>query len=301
MGTPEFALVSLKALCENGYNIIAAVCQPDKPKGRGMQLSEPPVKEFALSKGLPVYQPTTLRDEAFLPVLNELKPDLIIVVAYGKILPDYILDYPKYGCINVHASVLPKYRGAGPIQWSVINGEKVTGVTTMFMASELDAGDILLIKETQIGFEETAGELHDRLAVLGAEVLKDTIEAIKTASVTPLQQAHSQATYAPMLNKEIALVDWKKTTLEIYNLIRGLNPWPVCYTNTDKGILKIYKAMPVSYSSNAIPGTVIGYNPNEGLLIKTGDGAVAISEVQLQGKKRMAIDEFLRGHEIKII
>ncbi len=289
MGTPDFASVSLELLSET-FNVSCVVCQPDKPKGRGGKMSMPPVKEEAIKKGISVYQPETLKDGAFAEVLEKEKPDIIAVVAYGKLLPKYVLDYPKYGCINLHGSILPKYRGSAPIQWSVINGDKTAGVTTMFMSEGLDSGDILEVYETPIGETETAGELFDRLAVEGAKLLKHTIENIE--NITPVPQDESLATKAPMLNKEMGKITFAKSAKELYNLIRGLNPWPVAYINTNKGTLKVYESRVLDEK----PSESFGMRTGKGLEFQTPCGRIEFTSVQLQGKKRMSAEEFLRGN-----
>lgn len=225
MGTPDFAVPCLERIHQDGHEVVGVVSQPDQPKGRGHKMTPPPVKEYAVSCGIPVYQPTKLRNGAFLPVLEELKPELIVVVAYGRILPKEILDYPRYGCVNVHASLLPKYRGAAPIQWSVIRGEKETGVTTMYMAEGLDTGDMILKAATPIGETETYGELHDRLSVMGAELLAETIDRIQMGDAPREVQKEEDSCYAPMISKETGHIDWHCSAEEILNLIRGTNPW----------------------------------------------------------------------------
>ena len=296
MGTPDYAKGSLEALVDNAFNIVGVFCQPDKPKGRGMKLMAPPVKEYAISKGIPVYQPVKLRNnEEVKEILNTLNPDLIVVVAYGKILPKYVLDFPRFGCINVHGSLLPNYRGAAPIQWSVINGDKVTGITTMFMDVGMDTGDIILKEETEIGAEETAGELFDRLAVMGSKTLEKTIKLFETGNV-PRQKQPEGATYASMLNKEIANIDFSKTTEEIISLVKGLNPWPVAYTVLNGIKLKVYSAKISEYKGT--PGEIIKSDCKEGLIIGTKNGAVELVEIQPENKKRMTAKSYLVGNKI---
>ena len=243
MGTPEFAEASLQKLLETDHQIVGVFTQPDKPKGRGYKLVAPPVKELALAYNIPVFQPQKMRDGTALEILQELQPDLIAVVAYGKILPKEILELPRYGCINVHGSLLPKYRGAGPIQWSVINGESVTGVTTMYMGEGLDTGDMILKKETPIGENETYGELHDRLKEIGAQALVETIELIEQGKAPREVQDDSLSSYAPMLDKQIARLDFTKDAQTLHNLIRGLSPWPVAHTTVDGKLLKVHRAV----------------------------------------------------------
>ena len=301
MGTPDFAVPCLKALIDSGENVQAVFTQPDKPKGRGYKLTPPPVKELALTYNIPVYQPVSLKhgDDATetMTVLKELSPDLIIVVAYGKILPKAILDLPKY-CINVHASLLPKYRGAGPIQWSVLNGEKITGVTTMLMAEGLDTGDMLISKSVEIGENETASELHDRLSVLGAEVLLDTIRSVKDNTLTPIQQDDSLSCYAPMLTKDMCTIDFSKPALEVHNHIRGLSSFPGAVTMLNGKRLKVYKSIyEDTVISDNIAGTVVN---TDNFTVVCGDGkCVKFVEVQAEGSKRMNTSDFLRGKSIE--
>lgn len=293
MGTPDFAVPSLQALIDAGHEIAAVYTQPDKPVGRRQELTAPPVKELALEYGIPVYQPTKMRDGTLAEQLRQLAPDLIAVVAYGRLLPKEILEIPPMGCINVHASLLPKYRGAGPIQWAVINGEKETGITTMHMAEGLDTGDILLVAKTPIGEEETAGELFDRLAPLGADCLKKTVQALAQGRIAPVKQDESKATNAPMLNKEMAVLDFTKPAQELYNLIRGLNPWPVAVTEFQGKRLKVFAAQVQPGSGE--PGTVLDAQQ---FVIACGQDALRFTEVQLEGSRRISAEEFLRGKQI---
>lgn len=293
MGTPDFALESLKAIYEKGYNVTAVVTRSDKQQGRDMRVVMPPVKEFALEKGLNIYQPESLKNGELAEALETEKPDLIVVVAYGKILPKYVLDYPKYGCINLHGSILPKLRGSAPIQWSVIGGDEYAGATTMFMDEGLDTGDIIDVYKTKVGEKETAGELFDRIAKEGADLLTETIEKIFEGTATRQKQDESEATYAPMLTKEMGKICFDRSATEIYNLVRGLNPWPVAYMHTNKGILKVYSAEVIDESEGNKPGTILE-NKKE-FIIQTGKGKLKILEVQLQGKKRMPAEDFLRG------
>ena len=295
MGTPDFAVPSLQALLDAGHEVCAVYTQPDKPQGRKQVLTAPPVKELALRHGIPVYQPATLKNEEEQQKLRALAPEVIIVVAYGKLLPKAVLDIPPRGCINVHGSLLPRWRGAAPIQWSVIAGDEKTGVTTMQMAEGLDTGDMLLTYETEIGARETAGELFDRLAQAGAELLLETLE--KLDSITPQPQDDSRSCYAHMLDKQMAVIDWAKSAHEIDCLIRGLNPWPVALTMLSGARLKIYAAEPVSGTGR--PGEVLVSDPKKGLTVACGEGALALCEVQLVGGKRMKSADFLRGHAIE--
>lgn len=299
MGTPEFAMPCLKALVENKYDVCGVVTQPDKPKGRGHKTVPTPVKAMALEYGLEVFQPETLKNNAFLQTLEQLNPDIIIVVAYGQILPEYILNYPKYGCINVHASVLPKYRGAGPIQWCVINGETETGVTTMYMEKGLDTGDMLIKKTTPISQTETAGELHDRLCVIGAEVMLETIEELEKGTVERVPQDDSLSTYAPMISKETGKINWNSSSDKILNLIRGTNPWPISHTLYKGETLKIIRAENGrEYNGNKIPGSILGLCGKK-LEVLAGDNkTVLVCELQFAGSKRMSVESYLNGHTI---
>ena len=298
MGTPDFALISLETLVERGYNVTSVVCREDKPKGRGGQMAMPPTKEFAIEKGINVYQPASFKDGAFKDVLEKENPDIIIVVAYGRILPEYVLNYPKYGCINLHGSILPKYRGSAPIQWTVINGDELAGVSTMFMDKGLDTGDIIDIYTTPLGENETAGELFDRLAVSGAEFLCETVEKIKNGTAKRTPQNEAEATYAPMLNKEMGKLDFTMPAEKIRNLVRGLNPWPSAYVNTNKGIMKVHCAEVIGKNESVPAGTRIA--SKDAIILQTADGQISLTEVQLQGKKRMSAADLLRGHDIVI-
>ena len=296
MGTPDFAVPCLEKLIKDGHNIVGVLTQPDKPQGRKMKLTPPPVKELALKNNLEVYQPESLKNEAIKPLLEQKQPELIVVVAYGKILPKYVLDFPKHGCINVHGSLLPRWRGAAPIQWSIISGDKTAGVTTMKMSEGLDTGDMLLKYETEIGQTETAGELFDRLALSGAELLHDTIQQID--SIVPEVQDESKANYAHMLDKQIAQIDWSKSNKEIDCLIRGLNPWPIALTTLNGERLKIYSASPQNENGKA--GEVLKADPKTGLLVACGEGSILLNEIQAVGGKRMNAKDYLRGHKIEV-
>ena len=296
MGTPEFAVPSLQTLIDSGDEIVAVVCQPDKPKGRGLELSSPPTKVLAEKHGIPVLQPQKIKTEEFFNELKKFGPDLICVAAYGKILPKNILDLPPHGCINVHASILPKYRGAAPINWAIIRGEKITGITTMKMDEGMDTGDMLLKKEIPIEDEDTGETLSQKLSLIGAELLIKTIKLLKEGRLNSIPQDNSQATYAPMLKKEDGKIDWSKSAEEVRNLIRGALPWPGAYTTLDGKLLKIYKA---SFSGDAEnPGEVI--KSDSGILrVATGSGALDILELQIEGGKRLKAEEFLRGRRVK--
>lgn len=299
MGTPDFAVPTLKAIYDNDFNVQAVFSQPDKPKGRGYKLTPPPVKELAVSKGTPVYQPLSLKkgDDAknSLDLLKKLAPDFIVVVAYGKILPQEILSLPKKACINVHASLLPKYRGAGPIQWSVLNGENETGVTTMLMGEGIDTGDMLLKSATPIGENETADELHDRLSVLGAELLVKTLKTFD--SITPVRQNESESTHAPMLTKELCPIDFTESASEVHHKICGLSSWP-CATTTIYGKrIKIYKSVIEDMNTpHNNPGEIIDKNK---LIFACSIGSVRVIELQADGSKRMKTADYLRGNPIK--
>ncbi|HSG30257.1 MAG TPA: methionyl-tRNA formyltransferase [Thermodesulfobacteriota bacterium] len=297
MGTPEFAVPSLKALTESEDEVIAVVCQPDKPVGRKRELHKPLTKQFAESRNISVLQPAKIRNnEKFLNELKQLAPDLICVAAYGKILPKEVLDLPVHGCINVHSSLLPKYRGAAPINWAIINGESRTGVTTMLMDEGMDTGDILLIEETNITADDTSETLTKRLSEIGAELLIKTIDELKQEGLNPIKQSDSEATLAPILKKEHGEIDWSKSATEIRNQIRGLLPWPVAYTNLNGKMLKIFSA-DVSEKSGD-PGVVLEASKSI-LRIACGSGSLDLKELQLEGNKKMEIRSFLAGRKIE--
>lgn len=315
MGTPDFAQESLKCLVEEKYNIIGVVTNPDRPKGRGMKMIASPVKEYAIEKGLEVYQPEKVKKNTeFIEKIRSLNPDVICVVAYGKILPKEILDIPKYGCINVHASILPKYRGAAPIQWAVLNGDKVTGVTTMYMDVGMDTGDIILVEETNIGEEETTGELWDRLSKIGGNLLVKTLKQIEEGTA-PRKKQEEDFTMAPMLNKEMSKIDWEnKTAGEIHNLVRGLNPIMGAYTFLNDKKIKIWKTKVRTENEllelfpelkeylvkvkDLMPGTIMFASDKKGLFVKANEGIIEIKEIQGENAKRMPVGDFLRGNEI---
>lgn len=296
MGTPDFAAESLRALLNSGYEVVGAVTNPDKPKGRGHKLAQSPVKELATENNIPVFQPQSLRHGELSQTLKELDPDAICVAAYGKLLPKEVLDFPKYGCINVHGSLLPKYRGAAPIQWAVINGEKYSGITTMLMGEGLDTGDMLLKEQTEIGENETAAELFDRLAVIGGELLVKTLEKLEKGEIEPIAQNEAEATYVPMIKKEMALIDWEKSADEICCLIRGMNSWPMAYTYLGGAAVKIISAF--EGNGNGEPGEVLGVIKKQGLEIACGKGSIIVHELQFAGSKRMCAEDYLRGHDI---
>ncbi len=290
MGTPDFAVPHLQALLDHPYDVVGVFTQTDKPKGRGYQLAQSPVKELAVSRGIPVFQPRTLRDGEALAQLQVLRPDLIIVVAYGKILPKEILDLPRLGCINVHASLLPRYRGAGPIQWAVLNGETVTGVTTMYMAEGLDTGDMLESASLEIGPDETADELHDRLSQLGAKLLLSTVEKAEKGLLEPKKQDDALSCYAPMLTKELSRIDFSRPAQEVHNQIRGLSTWPAAYTCYQGKRLKVYRSHLVQGTGE--PGTLLD---SKHFVVACGEGAVQLTEVQYEGSRKMSGEDFLRG------
>lgn len=296
MGTPDFAVPSLQALIDAGHDVCAVYTQPDKPQGRKQILTAPPVKTLALEHDIPVFQPNTLKNEDEQACLRELAPEVIIVVAYGKLLPKAVLDIPPRGCINVHGSLLPRWRGAAPIQWAVIAGDEMAGVTTMQMAEGLDTGDMLLTYETKVGEKETAGELFDRLAQSGAELLTQTL--VKLDEITPRPQDDAQSCYAHMLDKQMAVIDWNKSAHEIDCLIRGLNPWPIALTTLSGERLKVFAAEKAA--GNGEPGTVLEADPKKGLTVACGEGALGLTEIQLVGGKRMKATDFLRGHAIEV-
>ena len=300
MGTPDFASASLKKLIDERFDVVGVFTQPDKPKGRGMELCASPVKELALENGLPVFQPVKMRDGTALAQIKALEPDILVVVAYGRILPDDILAVPKYGAINVHGSLLPKYRGAAPIQWAVLNGDKITGVTTMYLASEMDTGDIIYTAETEIGEYETSGELFDRLKDVGAELLVKTLRDIDAGIAPRTPQDHSKASYVTMLDKSICPIDWNKTPREVLKHIYGLQPWPVATMELEGKTVRVFAAKYTDGKTEKVPGAVVSTDKG-GLEIACADGeTLLITELQAPGKKRMGAEDYLRGHQIKV-
>lgn len=302
MGTPDFAVPTLEALCNSDYEVIGVVTQPDKPKGRGKSVQMTPVKECALKYDIPVFQPVRIRDEENVAKLAKLDIDFMVVVAFGQILPKSILDMPKYGCINVHSSLLPTYRGAAPIQWTIINGESKTGITTMFMDEGIDTGDILLQEETPIYDDETGGSLHDRLADMGAKLLIKTLDGVKDGSIKRIKQDDSKSNYVGMLNKNMGKMDFTKSAIELERLVRGLNPWPSAYTSLNDKMFKIWEAKAIEDDSKyeeAKVGTIVLINKTT-IVVKTGKGLLELFEVQLEGKKRMLVEDFLRGYQVKV-
>lgn len=298
-GTPSFAVTTIKSLLQGSEEVIAVVTQPDREKGRGRKVVSSPVKELILPLGIPVLQPEKVKEETFQEHVKGLHPDLFVVVAYGQILPKLLLEIPKYGAVNVHASLLPKYRGAAPIVWAILKGEKVTGVTTMIMDEGMDTGDILLQAEIPIGENETSETLHDRLALLGAQLLLETVTKMKAGNIRPVPQDHSKATYAPPLRKEDGRIDWRKDAEEIDHQVRAFHPWPGAYTDWDGQLLKIYggevrKGMPTG------KGGVVTWVGSDFIEVETGKGSFLIKEVQLEGKRRMTIRDLISGHPIPV-
>lgn len=300
MGTPDFAAESLKKLIDEKYNVAAVFTQPDKPRNRGMQLSFSPVKEIAVANDIPVYQPLKLRDGTALEIIKKINPDILVVVAYGRILPDDILAVPKFGAINVHASLLPKYRGSAPIQWSVLNGDKVTGVCTMYLASEMDTGDIIYSDETEIGEFETSGELFDRLMVMGADLLDRTLRDIEAGTAPRTPQNHDEASYVTMLDKSMSPIDWNRTPREIVKHIYGLQPWPVATMELEGDVFRVFKAEYTENKTTKPAGSIVSAG-KKGIEFACANGeTLMITELQAPGKKRMKAADYLLGHPIKI-
>ena len=295
MGTPEFSVPALDCLCEAGHEVIGVVTQPDKPKGRGGAVSYPPVKERALALGLPVYQPRRVRAEEFLETVRELSPDAVVVIAFGQILPQAFLDIPRYGCINIHASLLPRYRGAAPIQWAVINGERETGITIMQMDAGLDTGAMLKKQTVPLAPDETGGSLHDKLMTMGGPLVLEVLKELEEGTASPVLQT-GESCYASMLDKAMGDIDWSRDAVSIERLVRGLNPWPSAYTHWNGKVLKLWTAQAEGLTDGGLrekPGTILSLE--DGILVRTGDGALRILELQLEGKKRMDAAAFLRG------
>ena len=305
MGTPEFSVPTLEALIAH-HDVIAVVTQPDKPKGRGKAMAFPPVKETALAHDIPVYQPVKVREEGFVKILRDMAPDAIVVVAFGQILPESILNIPKYGCINVHASLLPKYRGAAPMQWAIINGEKETGITTMYMAKGLDTGDMIDKTVIPVEAKETGETLHDKLSAAGGPLILKTLADLEAGTARRIPQDDKDSSYAGMLTRELGEIDWTKSAIAIERLIRGLNSWPSAYTHMHGKTLKIWDA-DVTPDTEAegedaaglpVPGTVTRVT-KDSIYVQTGDGQLKLNEVQLQGKKRMPVQAFLLGNKVE--
>lgn len=301
MGTPEFSVPCLERLISDGEDVVGVFTQPDKPKGRGYEMSFSPIKECALKYNIPVFQPKSMRDGEALKILEQLQPELNIVVAFGKILPAEILYFPKYHSINIHASLLPRYRGSAPIQWVILNGEKKSGVTSMLMDEGIDTGDMLISGEVEITENMTAGELHDRLSVLGSDILSDTIKALKSGELKPVKQNDCDSCYAPMLSKELCPVDFNKSALEVHNQIRGLSPWPVATAVLNGNIIKLHQSRLSDYKDdkNSRAGQIV---KTDGVLtVVCGDGkCIDILSIQAQGKKKMSVKDYLLGHKIDI-
>ena len=298
MGTPDIAATCLKRIIADGFQVAAVYTQPDRPKGRGMKLVHSAVKEVALEHGLPVFQPENFREEETVQQLRELKPDVVAVVAYGQLLPQAVLDIPPKGCINIHASVLPKYRGSAPYQWAVLDGLKETGVSAMYLCKKMDAGDVIDVAKTPIGPDETAGELLDRLAVLGAGLLSKTLSALEQGAVSAAAQDESQVSYAPMLDKSMCPIDWNKTAQQVHDQVRGLNPWPVATAQLGGKRFKIYTTAVIAESHDAQPGTVLGLTKT-GLRVACGLDVIEIRVLQAEGGKRKAAPDYFRGHPLE--
>lgn len=299
MGTPDFAVPTLEMLIDEGHTVSAVVTQPDKPKGRGKKQSMPPVKEVALAHNLPVLQPERIKgDEAFFEHIQSLNPDVIVVVAFGQILPESILNIPRLGCINIHGSLLPKYRGAAPIQWAILNEEKVTGVTIMYMDKGMDTGDMLLKKEMPIDPEDTYESLHDKMKIVGANALKEAFPMIIEGGKMRQKQDPDEATYASMIQKNLGEINWQETTSHIDAKIRGLNPWPGGYTYYKGEVMKIWKAVPEMHTSSKEPGSILEVT-KQGILVKTADGSLRLQEIQMPNKKRMPVSEYIKGNTLE--
>lgn len=297
MGTPDIAATCLKKIIADGFDVVGVYTQPDRPKNRGMKLAFSPVKEVALGNGLPVFQPENFRDDETVAQLQDLRPDVIAVVAYGRILPQKVLDIPGKGCINIHASILPSYRGSAPYQWAVLDGLTETGVTAMYLCKEMDAGDIISVSKTSIDENETAGELLDRLAILGADLLSITLNDIAAGTASAVPQDRTQVTYAPMLDKSMCPIDWNKPAIQVHNHVRGLNPWPVATTEIQGKRFKVYATAVTD--GEGTPGTILGLTKT-GLKIACGSGAVEIRVLQAEGGKRMSTPDYFRGHPLEM-
>ncbi len=296
MGTPDIAATCLQRILDDGFQVVGVYTQPDRPKGRGMKLVQSPVKQIALAAGIPVFQPEHFREEETVQQLRELKPDVCAVVAYGRILPQGVLDVPRFGCINIHASILPQYRGSAPYQWAVLDGQEQTGVTAMYLVREMDAGDIIDVSTTPIDGNETAGQLLDRLAVLGAALLSKTLGRLSAGETLPHRaQDPQQVSYAPMLDKTMCPIDWNMTAQQVHNRVRGLHPWPVATMELNGKQFKVHETRVVP--GNGKPGEVLGLNKT-GLVIACGEGAVEIRILQAEGGKRMAAPDYFRGHPL---
>ena len=298
MGTPDIAATCLTKIIEDGFQVVGVYTQPDRPKNRGMKLAFSPVKEVAIAHDLPVYQPENFREDETVEQLRALQPDVIAVVAYGRILPQRVLDIPSKGCINIHASILPAYRGSAPYQWAVLDGCKETGVSAMYLCREMDAGDVISVAKTEIGENETAGELLDRLAVLGAGLLSETLTAVAAGTVVATPQDADKATYAPMLDKGICPIDWNKTAQQVHDHVRGLNPWPVATTELGGTRFKIYSTVIIDDNKDYKPGTILGLTKT-GLQVACSEGVIEIRVLQAEGGKRMPAPDYFRGHPLE--
>ncbi|HBF2562890.1 TPA: methionyl-tRNA formyltransferase [Clostridioides difficile] len=298
MGTPDIAVPCLQKIIDEKYEILGVVTQPDKPKGRGKKLGMSPVKELAIENNIPVYQPVKARDKEFIDKIKSLNPDVIVVVAFGQILPKEILEIPKLGCINVHVSLLPKYRGAAPINWVIINGEEKTGVTTMYMDEGLDTGDMILKTKVNLDENITAGELHDKMMNIGAETLKETLRLIEEGNAPREVQNHEEFSYAPIMNKSLGNIDFSKSAREIHNLVRGVNPWPSAYTTYNDVIMKVWKTKVLDEKSTKDVGTIIDVS-KDGIKVSTIDNVLLIEEIQMPNKKRMLVGEYIKGNTIE--
>lgn len=298
MGTPEIAEGSLQELIDEKFDVVGVVTQPDKPQNRGKKLGMPPVKELAIKHNIKVYQPIKAKDSEFIELVKDINPDVIVVVAFGQILPKELLDIPKFGCINVHVSLLPKYRGAAPINWVIINGEEKTGVTTMYMDEGLDTGDIILKEEFNLDDNITAGELHDKIKIVGAKLLVKTLDLIEKGVAPREKQNHSEHTYAPIMNKSLGKINWNKSAKEIHNLVRGVNPWPSAYTIYNESTMKVWKTKVLDEKSSKKAGTIIDID-KEGIKVSTIDNVLLIEEIQMPNKKRMLVSEYLKGNKIE--
>ena len=296
MGTPDFAVPSLKALIENGYDVVGVFCQPDRPKGRGHKLAACPVKETAVAAGIPVFQPERIKREEGVAALKSLAPDLCVTAAFGQLLSQEILDIPPLGTINVHSSLLPKHRGSAPINWSIIKGDQVTGVTTMFTDKGMDTGDILLMCETPIGEKENAGELSDRLAVMGAALLIDTIRQLEAGTLVRTPQNHDEATYEPKMDKELGRIDWSRNAQEIDWLVRGATPWPGAFTTLSDQTIKVFEVSMKAGEPSGEPGMIVSADAKNGLVVSCGDCDMELKQIQMPGAKRMNARDYLRGH-----
>jgi len=298
MGTPDFAVATVDAIAKAGHEIVMVVTQPDKPKGRGKEMQFPAVKTWAVEHDIPVYQPKRIREPEAVEVLKKQDADIFIVAAFGQILPKEVLEIPPLGCVNVHASLLPKYRGAAPIQWAVMNGDEVSGVTTMQMGVGLDDGDMLLKEEVRLAADETGGSLFDKLAIVGGELCVKTMEGLAAGTITPVSQEEAEATHVGMIKKSMGNLDFTRSAVELERLVRGLNPWPSAYTHLENKSLKIWKArVEKNIVPDAVPGQVVAADA-DGIAVVTGDGLLVMEEIQLEGKKRMPVADFLRGRDI---